>query len=145
MSKTCLRHGGRGIRACSWSAPMIIEIGHFAVVLALAVALVQTALPLWGTHTGDARLMQVAEPAALAQLALLAVAFAALTYAYVTSDFSVENVWANSHSLKPLLYKISGVWGNHEGYMLLWVLIFALFGVSVALLGSILCQTQRVR
>ncbi len=116
--------------------PMIVELGHFAVLLALAVALVQTALPLWGARTGDARLMQLAESAALAQLGLLAIAFAALTYAYVTSDFSVENVWANSHSAKPLLYKISGVWGNHEGSMLLWVLILALFGAAVALFGG---------
>jgi cytochrome c-type biogenesis protein CcmF len=122
---------------------MIIEIGHFAVLLALAVALVQAVLPLWGAHTGDARLMQVADPAAIAQLGLLAVAFAALTHAYVTSDFSVENVWANSHSLKPLLYKISGVWGNHEGSMLLWVLILAAFGAAVALFGGNLPPTLR--
>jgi len=122
---------------------MIIELGHFAVLLALAVALVQMALPFWGARIGDARLMQVAEPAALAQLVLLAIAFAALTYAYVTSDFSVENVWANSHSDKPLLYRISGVWGNHEGSMLLWVLILALFGAAVALFGGNLPATLR--
>ncbi len=122
---------------------MIVELGHFAVVLALAVALVQMALPAWGAHTGDARLMQVGEPAALAQLALLAIAFGALTHAYITSDFSVENVWANSHSAKPLLYKISGVWGNHEGSMLLWVLILALFGAAVALFGRNLPNTLR--
>jgi cytochrome c-type biogenesis protein CcmF len=123
--------------------PMIIELGHFAVVLALAAAVVQMLLPAWGARVGDVRLMQVAEPAALTQLALLAFAFAALTYAYVTSDFSVENVWANSHSAKPLLYKISGVWGNHEGSMLLWVLILALFGAAVALFGSNLPATLR--
>ena len=122
---------------------MIVELGHFAVVLALAVALVQMVLPAWGAHSGDARLMQVGEPAALAQLALLAIAFGALTHAYVTSDFSVENVWANSHSDKPLLYKISGVWGNHEGSMLLWVLILALFGAAVALFGRNLPNTLR--
>ena len=122
---------------------MIIELGHFAVLLALAVALLQTALPLWGARIGDARLMQVAEPAAITQLGLLAIAFAALTYAYVTSDFSVENVWANSHSDKPLLYRISGVWGNHEGSMLLWVLMLALFGAAVALFGGNLPATLR--
>jgi cytochrome c-type biogenesis protein CcmF len=122
---------------------MIIELGHFAVVLALVVALVQMALPAWGARTGDARLMQVAEPAALAQLALIAIAFLALTWAYITSDFSVENVWANSHSDKPLLYRISGVWGNHEGSMLLWVLILALFGAAVALFGGNLPATLR--
>jgi cytochrome c-type biogenesis protein CcmF len=122
---------------------MIVELGHFAVVLALVVAVVQMTLPAWGAHTGDIRLMQVAAPAALAQLALLAFAFAALTWAYVTSDFSVENVWANSHSDKPLLYRISGVWGNHEGSMLLWVLILALFGAAVAAFGQNLPATLR--
>ena len=122
---------------------MIVEIGHFALVLALVVALVQAALPAWGAHTRDSRLMQVAEPAALSQLGLIALAFAALTYAYVTSDFSVENVWANSHSDKPLLYKISGVWGNHEGSMLLWALILALFGAAVAAFGTNLPETLR--
>jgi cytochrome c-type biogenesis protein CcmF len=122
---------------------MIVELGHFAVVLALAVALAQMVLPAWGAHSGDVRLMQVAEPAALAQLALLSVAFGALTHAYITSDFSVENVWANSHSAKPLIYKISGVWGNHEGSMLLWVLILALFGAAVALFGRNLPPTLR--
>ena len=67
---------------------------------------------------------------------MIAIAFIALTTAYVTSDFSVENVWRNSHSAKPLLYKISGVWGNHEGSMVLWVLILALFGAAVAAFGN---------
>ena len=122
---------------------MIIELGHFALILALTVALVQMALPAWGAHTGDARLMHVAEPAALTQLALLAIAFGTLVHAYVTSDFSVESVWANSHSAKPLIYKISGVWGNHEGSMLLWVLILALFGAAVALFGHNLPTSLR--
>jgi cytochrome c-type biogenesis protein CcmF len=122
---------------------MIVELGHFAVVLALAVAAVQAALPAWGARTGDRRFMQVAEPAALAQAALVAIAFLALTWAYVTSDFSVENVVVNSHSDKPLIYKISGVWGNHEGSMLLWVLILAVFGAAVAFFGSNLPATLR--
>src|SRR5262245_57528995 len=122
---------------------MIAEIGHFALVLALAVALVQAALPAWGAQVRDTRLMQVTEPAAFAQLGLIALAFAALTYAYVTSDFSVENVWANSHTDKPLLYKISGVWGSHEGSMLLWVVIPALFGAAVAFYGTNLPDTLR--
>jgi cytochrome c-type biogenesis protein CcmF len=87
--------------------------------------------------------MQVAEPAALAQFALVAFAFLALMHAYVTSDFSVENVWANSHTAKPMLYKVSGVWGNHEGSMLLWVLILALFGAAVDLFGANLPPTLR--
>src|SRR5262245_28652039 len=115
---------------------MIIELGHFALILALAVALAQTALPAWGARVSDERLMTVAEPAALAQVTLIAIAFLALAHAYVTSDFSVETVWANSHSAKPLIYKISGVWGNHEGSMLLWILILSVFGALVALFGG---------
>ena len=115
---------------------MIVELGHFALILAVLVALLQTVVPAWGAQRGDAGLMQIAMPAAICQLALLTLAFLALVHAYVTSDFSVENVYANSHSAKPLIYKISGTWGNHEGSMLLWVLILAAFGASVALFGQ---------
>jgi cytochrome c-type biogenesis protein CcmF len=115
---------------------MIAEIGHYALILALAVAIVQTVLPLVGARFRDPQLADIAVPAARIQFVLIAIAFAALTIAYVTSDFSVKNVWQNSHSAKPLLYKISGVWGNHEGSMILWVLILALFGASVATYGS---------
>jgi cytochrome c-type biogenesis protein CcmF len=115
---------------------MIAELGHLALVLALATALYQTSVPLYGASTGDLRLMQAAVPAALCQLALIAFAFAALTWSYVNSDFSLANVYANSHTAKPLIYKISGVWGNHEGSMLLWVLILALNGAAVALAGG---------
>ena len=115
---------------------MIAETGHYALILALAVAIVQTVLPLWGTRTRDPQLTAIAVPAAQLQFLLIAVSFAALMTAYVTSDFSLENVWANSHSAKPLIYKIAGVWGNHEGSMVLWVLILALFGAAVATFGS---------
>jgi cytochrome c-type biogenesis protein CcmF len=116
--------------------PVIAETGHFALILALATALVQFVVPLYGAHKGDRALMNIAAPATLAQLALILVAFFALMHAYVTSDFSLANVAENSHSAKPLLYKISGVWGNHEGSMVLWVLILALFGSGVALFGN---------
>ena len=122
---------------------MIAELGHFALVLALLVAAVQTVLPALGAHSRDARLMAVGEPAALVLLALVLGAFLALTHAFVTSDFSVSNVWENSHSLKPLVYRISGVWGNHEGSMVLWVLILALFGAAVAWFGRNLPATLR--
>src|SRR4029078_3360094 len=122
---------------------MIVELGHFTLILALAAALVQTALPAWGAHHRDPRLMAVAGPPALAQLSLVLFSFLALMHAYVTSDFSVETVWANSHTTKPLIYKISGVWGNHEGSMLLWVLILAVFGAAVALFGSNLPASLR--
>lgn len=99
---------------------MIVEVGHFALVLALLVAIFQMVVPAWGAYVGDERLMRVAEPAALCQFGLLAISALALTNAFITSDFSVANVVANSHSTKPLLYRISGVWGNHEGSMILW-------------------------
>src|SRR5215470_14560061 len=115
---------------------MIAETGHYALILALAVAIVQTILPIWGARVRDPQLMVVAVPAAQLQFLLIAISFAALMTAYITSDFSLENVWANSHSAKPLIYKIAGVWGNHEGSMVLWVLILALFGAAVATFGS---------
>jgi len=122
---------------------LIIEIGHFALILALAVALLQTVVPLWGAHVRDERLMKVGSTAAVAQLGLVTVAFLALTYAYVVSDFSVENVFQNSHSAKPLLYRISGVWGNHEGSMLLWILTLTVFGAAVAVFGNKLLLTLK--
>ncbi len=115
---------------------MIVELGHFALILALMVALVQATLPLWGAQTGDQRLMALAGPAAGLQLVLIAGSFAALTWAFVTSDFSLAVVVSNSHTLKPMLYKISGVWGNHEGSLLLWVLILAVYGAAVAAFGG---------
>src|SRR5262245_38920264 len=115
---------------------MIAETGHYALILALGVAIVQTVLPLLVASLRDKQLAAVAAPAAQLQFVLVAIAFIALTVAYVTSDFSVENVWRNSHSAKPLLYRISGVWGNHEGSMILWVLILALFGAGVASFGN---------
>ena len=124
---------------------MIPELGHFALILALAVALVQGTLPFVGAARGDIRLMALGSTAALTQAFLVILAFGALTQAYVTSDFSVANVVANSHSAKPLLYKISGVWGNHEGSMLLWALILALFGAAVAVFGSNLPDSLRAR
>jgi cytochrome c-type biogenesis protein CcmF len=124
---------------------MIAELGHFALILALAVALVQGSLPLVGAARGDDRLMALGRTAALTQAFLVILAFLALTQAYVTSDFSVANVVANSHSAKPLVYKISGVWGNHEGSMLLWALILSLFGAAVAIFGSALPDTLRSR
>ena len=124
---------------------MIAEIGHFALALALLVAGVQAVVPLWGAWRGDARLMAVGNTSAVALIVLVTVAFAALTWCYVISDFSVRNVYENSHSLQPMLYKISGVWGNHEGSLLLWILILAVFGLAVAVLGNNLPITLKAR
>ena len=124
---------------------MITELGHFALVLALAVALVQGSLPLIGAARGDRRLMALAEPAATAQFVLIAAAFAALTWAFVTSDFSLALVAGNSHTLKPMLYKVSGVWGNHEGSLLLWLLALSGFGACAAWFGGNLPESLRAR
>ena len=124
---------------------MIVELGHFALILALMVALVQAVLPLWGAQRGDHRLMALAAPAAGLQLVLIAGSFAALTWAFVTSDFSVAVVVSNSHTLKRMLYKVGGVWGNHEGSMLLWVLILAIYGAAVAAFGGGLPERLRAR
>ncbi len=119
---------------------MIAEIGHYALVLALVLACIQGVVPFWGARRNDTTLMQVADGTAIGQLIFVSLAFAALTNAYVTSDFSVLNVVENSHSAKPLIYKITGVWGNHEGSMLLWALILVIFGAAVALFGRNLPQ-----
>src|SRR5687768_13584690 len=107
--------------------------------------LFQSTVPLIGLAWGDSRLIAVARSTAVAGFACIAIGFAALTAAYVTSDFSVQNVWENSHSAKPLLFKVTGVWGNHEGSMLLWVLILGLFGALLALFGSSLPEALRAR
>jgi len=115
---------------------MIPELGHYALVLALALAVVQAFVPLIGALYRDATLMRLATSTALAQFVFVAVSFGALTACYVTSDFSVANVFENSHSMMPLVYKFTSVWGNHEGSMLLWVLILSLFGAGVAAFGG---------
>src|SRR6266700_2549558 len=122
---------------------MIAECGHYALVLALALALIQSTLPIIGARLRDPALMNVARSSALAQLLFVLAAFAALVTLHVTSDFSVANVFENSHSLKPMIYKITGVWGNHEGSMLLWVSILALFGGLVAGFGNNLPRSLR--
>jgi cytochrome c-type biogenesis protein CcmF len=112
------------------------ELGHYALVLALGLALIQASVPIYGARKNDPVLMSLAAPVALAQFGFVAFAFGTLVICYVTSDFSVVNVFENSHSAKPLIYKITGVWGNHEGSMLLWVLILSIFGAMVAMFGS---------
>ncbi len=124
---------------------MLPEIGNFALVLALVLAIVQSSLPMIGAQLGNRQMMAVAEPAAFGQFLFVAIAFALLTHAFIVSDFSVLTVVANSHSAKPMLYKISGVWGNHEGSLVLWVLILTLFGAAVALFGRNLPASLRAR
>ena len=122
---------------------MIAELGHYALVLALALGLIQSVAPISGARGDDGALMRVANSTALMQFAFVALSFLALTICYVRSDFSVATVFENSHSLMPLIYKITSVWGNHEGSMLLWVLILSLFGALVAAFGGNLPATLK--
>ena len=130
---------------CVYVACMITELGHFTLLLAFGVALIQMIVPMVGAAKGWPGWMAVAEPAATVQFLLIAMSFGALTWAFVTSDFSLAIVVANSHSMKPMIYKISGTWGNHEGSMLLWVLIVALFGAMAAWFGNQLPDSLRAR
>ena len=114
---------------------MITELGHFALALAAILSVFLAIVPLSGVVAHSNRLVAMAPPAGVGVLILVGTAFAALVNAYVTSDFSVLNVAENSHTAKPLFYKISGVWGNHEGSMLLWALVLAVFTGAVALTG----------
>jgi len=121
------------------------EIGHFALILAFMVALTGAIIPHVGIWRRDRRLMILADHMAYGQFFMSFAAFGALTYAYIISDFSVVSVAANSHTAKPLLYKISGVWGNHEGSLLFWVLILTLFAAAVAWRGRELPLQFRAR
>ncbi|HJV88632.1 MAG TPA: heme lyase CcmF/NrfE family subunit [Noviherbaspirillum sp.] len=111
---------------------MIPELGNFAVILALCVALVQGILPIVGSFTGNQRWMSLARPAAAAQFLLLTTAFGCLVYAFVTNDFSVSYVASNSNSRLPIYYRIAGAWGGHEGSMLLWIQMLAVWTFAVS-------------
>ena len=124
---------------------MVTELGHFALILAFVVAIVQMVVPMIGAQRRWSGWMAVAEPAANIQFLMTAFSFAALMHAFITSDFSLRLVVENSHSAKPMIYKISGTWGNHEGSMLLWVLIVTLFGATAAWFGGNLPPSLRAR
>ena len=124
---------------------MIAELGHILLVSAFVIAVLQAVIPLWGARTGNARFMEFAGRAAILQCLALIGAFSLLTTAFIQSDFSVKLAAEHSHSAKPLLYKISGVWGNHEGSMLLWVLILAIYGAMVPIFGRQLPQSLKAR
>jgi cytochrome c-type biogenesis protein CcmF len=111
---------------------MIAELGHFVLILAFSAAIAQATLPVWALATQKPYGFELAKSAAHLQLVLLAAAFAALTYGFLRSDFSLQIVFGNSHEAKPLVYKFAGVWGNHEGSMLLWILILAAYGAVFA-------------
>ncbi|WGF88801.1 heme lyase CcmF/NrfE family subunit [Marinivivus vitaminiproducens] len=124
---------------------MIAELGHYLLVLAFGLSLVQGSLPLVGARGGDVALMRLGQTAAMGQFIALTLAFAVLLYVFAVSDFSVALVASNSHSLKPFLYKLAGAWGNHEGSLLMWVWMLALYGGAVALFGRNLPPPFRAR
>lgn len=112
---------------------MIPELGHFALIIAFSVAIVQSIVPLIGAAKNDAAMIALARPAAMTQLLFISVAYVALTYAFIIHDFSVLYVVKHSNLVQPLLYRVSGVWGSHEGSLLLWTLIQALWTAAVAI------------
>ena len=124
---------------------MIVELGHYALILAFVIATLQAILPMVGAQRRDQVLMALAGPAATSQFFLIAISFGALTYAFVTSDFSLRLVVNNSHTLKPMLYKVAGVWGNHEGSLLLWVLALSFYGALAHWFGGQLPARLKAR
>ncbi|MEE9445843.1 MAG: heme lyase CcmF/NrfE family subunit [Cocleimonas sp.] len=111
---------------------MIPEIGHFALILALSVAIVQGVFPLWGSLTGKQHWVSMAKPAAYGQLFFLVISFACLLYAFIISDFSVKYVANNSNTQMPTVFRVSALWGAHEGSLLLWAMILSGWGAAVA-------------
>ena len=111
---------------------MLPELGHFALIVALMLALVLGTLPLVGAQRGAQAWMALARPAALAQFVFVALAFASLMASFANNDFSVINVASNSNSELPLAYRLAATWGSHEGSMLLWVLMLTGWTAAVA-------------
>jgi len=124
---------------------MSAEVGQFALILALLLALVQSAAPLWGAQRGDRVLMALGRQAALLQALFVGLAFGCLAYAFLTCDFSVALVAQHSHTSQPVAYRFAATWGSHEGSMLLWVLILAVYGAGVAAFGGTLRESLQAR
>ncbi|MFY0989148.1 heme lyase CcmF/NrfE family subunit [Halomonas sp. C05BenzN] len=124
---------------------MVAELGNFALILALCLALAQGALPLLGASLGEPRLMRTGRFLAAGQFVFLATAYGVLTWAFLASDFTVDYVARHSSLTLPILYKVTGVWGGHEGSMLLWVLILAGWGVAVAAFSRSLPRRMQAR
>jgi len=130
---------------CVESIELVAEIGHFAVIVAFMLAIAQSIIPMLGAQYQDPKFMAFGASAASGQFGFIILAFACLTYGFVTSDFSVALVANHSNLAMPLIYKVSAVWGNHEGSMLLWVMILALFGYFVAIYGQNLPAPLKAR
>jgi len=110
---------------------MIPELGHVALIIALMLALVQSVVPMIGAQTRTSSLISLARPVARAQFTFVLISYIALTYAFLTHDFTVEYVANNSNTQLPVIYLISGVWGAHEGSLLLWALTLSLWTLMV--------------
>ncbi len=115
---------------------MIPELGHFALIVALCLALVQGTLPIAGASRGNGQWISAARPLAQGQFVFVAIAFGCLTYAFISNDFSVEYIAQHSNSRLPLAYRIAGVWGGHEGSLLLWVLMLTVWSVAVSVFSD---------
>jgi len=124
---------------------MVPEIGQFALVLALMLAIVQATLPLVGASRGNRTWIALAAPAGQAQFIFVAVAFCCLGYSFITNDFSVLNVATNSNSQLPLHYRLAATWGSHEGSLLLWTFMLALWTVAVSLFSNHLPEEMLAR
>ena len=124
---------------------MIAELGHFALITAFILSLAQGVLPLFGAARGNSATMLIAPAAAISVALAVAFSFGALVWGFITSDFSLALVANHSHSTKPMIYKISGTWGNHEGSLLLWILILAIYGGVMALGGSAMPMALKAR
>jgi cytochrome c-type biogenesis protein CcmF len=140
-ASACIKatHGGGDTRFMS------AEVGQFALILALVLSLVQGFAPLWGAQRGDPVLMALGRAAAVLQAVFVALAFGCLAYAYLACDFSVALVAEHSHSLQPAPYRFAAAWGSHEGSMLLWVLILAIYGGAVSMFGGEMRETLQAR
>ncbi|MEI6418059.1 MAG: heme lyase NrfEFG subunit NrfE, partial [Sphingomonadales bacterium] len=124
---------------------MLAEIGQFALILALLVAAAQAVLPLWGAARGDQALMAFADHAAPLQAGLIGLAFVCLLILFGQADFSVALVAQHAALDQPLAYRLAATWGNHEGSMLLWVLVLSIYGAGIARLGSNLRTSLKAR
>src|SRR4030095_3868368 len=117
---------------------MVPEVGQFALIIALLLALTQATLPLIGATRGNRTWIAVAAPAGQAQFIFVAIAFCCLGYSFITNDFSVLNVAVSSNSQLPLQYRLAATWGSHEGSLLLWTFMLGLWTVAVSLFSRLL-------
>ena len=124
---------------------MIPEFGHFALILALCVTLIQGVLPLIGAHQGRREWLLIARPAAQINFLLLAISFIALTWSFYVNDFSVLYIAEHSNAQLPTMYRLAAVWGGHEGSLLLWVFLLSVWTVAVAQLSKTLDEQMVAR